>query len=154
LDSDVIFFRPPEEIIRWSEEASDSIYYNEDTKEKFCNPRADLEDAMGFEIWRKFNSGLVLMQSAAMNNELAETLLAKFENSAHHPQFFEQTLLNDEEGRGGNINLNGHDLNRDHKKEALNEDEMEEDKEMNIDTHMHPQSSSNPSSSFIYIDKN
>ena len=104
LDSDVIFFRRPEEIIRWSEEASDSIYYNEDTQEKYCNPRADLEDAMGFEIWRKFNSGLVLMQSAAMNNELAETLLAKFENSAHHPQFFEQTLfcvMSSAWGRGG-----------------------------------------------------
>jgi hypothetical protein len=104
LDSDVIFFRPPAEILEWVDRGSDSYHYNEDTKEKFCIPRAYLEEALGVTMWPRFNSGLVLVPRAAIDWDLAEKLLSVFEPTAHHPQFFEQTLyalMGSAWGRGG-----------------------------------------------------
>ena len=92
LDSDVIFFQTPKEILAWADSCSDSCLYNEDTKEKFCIPRGGIEAALGVELLPRFNSGLVLMQKAAMDLALAEKFFATFEANAHAPQFFEQTL--------------------------------------------------------------
>ncbi|MGA1123526.1 MAG: hypothetical protein ACO3YO_02930 [Chthoniobacterales bacterium] len=104
LDSDVIFFRPPTEVLEWVDGGSDTYHYNEDTKEKFCIPRPYLEEALGVTMWPRFNSGLVLAPKAAIDWELAERLLSVFEQTAHHPQFFEQTLyalMGSAWGRGG-----------------------------------------------------
>lgn len=104
LDSDVIFFRRPPEIMDWAESESQDYRYNEDTKEKFCIPRDYIERGLGTAPWPRFNSGLVLVPKRAINLDLAETLLAKFEETAHHPQFFEQTLyglMGAAWGRGG-----------------------------------------------------
>ena len=104
MDSDVLFFKRPAEVIDWATGCSDAVLYNEDTQEKYCNPRKDLEQAFGIKLWPKFNGGFVLMQSKAMNLPLGETLFEKFETKAHHPQFFEQTLyclMASAWGRGG-----------------------------------------------------
>lgn len=104
LDSDVIFFRRPAEILDWVESGSGDYRYNEDTKEKYCIPRDYLEQGLGLTMWPRFNSGLVLVPKQAINLDLAETLLGKFETTAHHPQFFEQTLyalMGSAWGRGG-----------------------------------------------------
>jgi len=104
LDSDVIFFRRPPEIMDWLESGSLDYRYNEDTKEKYCIPREHLERGLGISMWPRFNSGLVLVPRRAINLDLAEELLAKFESTAHHPQFFEQTLyglMGSAWGRGG-----------------------------------------------------
>lgn len=92
LDSDVIFFRKPEEILEWTGSRAETCFYNEDTKEKYCIPRQNIEGALGIRLWPRFNSGLVLLPAAAINLDLAERLLSEFETTAHHPQFFEQTL--------------------------------------------------------------
>lgn len=92
LDSDVIFFRRPNEILEWTDSRSPACLYNEDTKEKFCIPRSEIEAALGSSLLPRFNSGLVLMQKAAMDLALAEKFLATFGARAHAPQFFEQTL--------------------------------------------------------------
>lgn len=92
LDSDVIFFRRPAEILDWVDGGLGTCLYNEDTREKFCIPRADIENALPVTLLPRFNSGLVLMQRAAMDLDRAEQLLATFERTAHAPQFFEQTL--------------------------------------------------------------
>lgn len=92
LDSDIIFFRRPQEILEWADSGADACYYNEDTKEKYCIPGAFIEEALGVPLWPRFNSGLVLLPRAAFDLDLAERLLVAFEQTAHHPQFFEQTL--------------------------------------------------------------
>lgn len=92
LDSDVIFFRAPGEIVEWAESGADTCHYNEDTKEKYCIPRAFIAERLGVEMWPRFNSGLVLLPSAAVSLALSERLAVAFEDDAHHPQFFEQTL--------------------------------------------------------------
>ena len=104
LDSDALFFRRPMEILKWVDSGDDRCFYNEDTKEKYCIPRAEIEAALGVTMWPRFNSGLVLMPTAAINLDWAERLLETFENTAHHPQFFEQTLyglMASEWNRGG-----------------------------------------------------
>ncbi len=92
LDSDVMFFQRPSEILDWATSENEGIFFNEDTQEKYSSPRSEIENQIGFQLHRNFNSGLVLMQSKAFDLRLAESLLSKFEHSAHHPQFFEQTL--------------------------------------------------------------
>ena len=92
LDSDVIFFKPPKEILAWVDSKSQECWYNEDTKEKYCIPRYEIEPALGIKLWPRFNSGLVLMPLAAISLPLAEQLFVAFKTTAHHPQFFEQTL--------------------------------------------------------------
>ena len=44
------------------------------------------------KIWERVNTGICLMPKSAISLELSERLIAAFETSAHHPQFFEQTL--------------------------------------------------------------
>lgn len=104
LDSDAIFFRRPTEILEWVDSGAETCLYNEDTKEKYCIPRAQIQEGIGITMWPRFNSGLVLMPSAAVNLDWAERLLVTFEGTAHHPQFFEQTLyglMASVWGRGG-----------------------------------------------------
>lgn len=104
LDSDVIFFRQPREIVDWAESGSDTCLYNEDTKEKYCIPRAFIAERLGVDMWPRFNSGLVTMPLEAVSLDAAERLVAAFEENAHHPQFFEQTLyglMGSLWGRGG-----------------------------------------------------
>lgn len=104
LDSDVIFFRRPAKILEWLGSGSMDAFYNEDTKEKYCIPRDRIADALGIDLWPRFNSGLLLLPRAAIDFSLAERLLAAFESTAHHPQFFEQTLyalMASAWGRGG-----------------------------------------------------
>lgn len=93
LDSDVIFFRRPAEILDWATDDSERrAFYNEDTNEKYCLPRPVLEEGLGFPLWRRFNSGLVLLPGAAVRLDLADKFLSTFEATVEHPQFIEQTL--------------------------------------------------------------
>jgi len=92
LDSDIIFFKKPQEILDWVDTQSQECWYNEDTKEKYCIPRYEIEPAIGIKLWPRFNSGLVLMPLDAILLHLGEQLLTTFKTTAHHPQFFEQTL--------------------------------------------------------------
>jgi hypothetical protein len=92
LDSDVIFFKRPGEILDWVDSGKEEFWFNEDTGEKYCNPRPQIEQALQMKIWKKVNTGICLVPKRAISLELAERLIAAFETSAHHPQFFEQTL--------------------------------------------------------------
>jgi hypothetical protein len=49
-------------------------------------------EALGIDLWPRFNSGLVLLPREAVDLPLAEKLVTAFRTTAHHPQFFEQTL--------------------------------------------------------------
>jgi lysophospholipase L1-like esterase len=109
LDSDVLFFKRPEEIIKWVEADSAEVFYNKDSQEKYSSPRSEIEAVYKVNLFEKFNSGLVLMQTEAMKLDLAESFLGVFEKTAHHPQFFEQTLyclMSSVWGRGGGLPQN------------------------------------------------
>ncbi|MCX7868644.1 MAG: hypothetical protein N2322_01720 [Terrimicrobiaceae bacterium] len=92
LDADVVFFRKPVEMLEWAEGAGATCLYNEDTREKFCLPRAMIESRFSCCLPPKFNSGLVLFPGPLPALEQAEAFLKLFEGEAHAPQFIEQTL--------------------------------------------------------------
>ncbi|HEY5706496.1 MAG TPA: hypothetical protein VIS96_13070 [Terrimicrobiaceae bacterium] len=92
LDSDVIFFKRPGEILDWADAGREECWFNEDTKEKYCIPRPRIEEELRMKIWQRVNTGICLMPKSAISLDLGERLIAAFETNAHHPQFFEQTL--------------------------------------------------------------
>ena len=92
LDSDVIFFKRPGEILDWVDAGREECWFNEDTKEKYCIPRPQIEEELGMKMWQRVNTGICLMPKSAISLARAERLITAFETSAHHPQFFEQTL--------------------------------------------------------------
>jgi hypothetical protein len=92
LDSDVIFFKRPGEILDWVDARKEECWFNEDTKEKYCIPRPQIEEALQMKVWERVNTGICLMPKSAISLELSERLITAFETNAHHPQFFEQTL--------------------------------------------------------------
>jgi hypothetical protein len=92
LDSDVIFFKRPGEILAWADSGREECWFNEDTKEKYCIPRLRIEEELNVKMWDRVNTGICLMPKSAISLELSERLIAAFETNAHHPQFFEQTL--------------------------------------------------------------
>ena len=92
LDADLFFFRRPDLLIEWAEGEERACYYNKDFKEVYCLPREQIEPALGVRLWEKFNSGLLCICREAIDLNLSEKLLATFEETAWHPQFFEQTL--------------------------------------------------------------
>jgi hypothetical protein len=92
LDADLFFYRRPDLLVQWAEGAERSCHYNQDVKEVYALPRADIEAALGVRLWERFNSGLLCICSEAIDLDLGERLLVAFEGKAPHPQFFEQTL--------------------------------------------------------------
>ncbi|MFZ4778376.1 MAG: hypothetical protein ACOYM3_23650 [Terrimicrobiaceae bacterium] len=92
LDADLFFFRRPEFLLQWAEGGERACYYNRDVKEVYCLPRETIEKVIGVSLWECFNSGLLCICREALDLDLSERLLTAFEATAHHPQFFEQTL--------------------------------------------------------------
>jgi hypothetical protein len=92
LDADLFFYKKPTEILDWAFRSDRHCFYNRDVKEVYCQSRADIEQALGIRLWENFNSGLVGICKEAIDLDLSENLLATFEKTAPHPQFFEQTL--------------------------------------------------------------
>lgn len=93
IDSDIVFFKRPDFVLRWIAEKRDDFWFMEDTNEKYASPREDLEAALGFPLWHKVNSGLDLMYRPGVSLELAERFLATCAESARYFQFLEQSLF-------------------------------------------------------------
>lgn len=93
LDSDIIFFRRPREIMEWIARRGDDLHFMEDTREAYACPREELESGMGLEFWRMVNSGICLMNKQAVDLGLAEKFMARFAGTARHFQFLEQSLF-------------------------------------------------------------
>lgn len=93
LDSDVIFFKPPTEILEWADSGSEKVWFNEDTKDGYCIAADLVEEAMEVPMWSKVNSGLALVPAKAISLDLSEKMLRHFWETAWHPKFFEQTLF-------------------------------------------------------------
>lgn len=106
IDSDIVFFRRPDQLLRWIDEGQDSLWLMEDTNEKYCMPREEIEELLGFPLWRKVNSGLDLMPRAAFDLALAEKFVSLCGPKARHFQFLEQTyfaVAGSAWGRGGTL---------------------------------------------------
>jgi hypothetical protein len=106
IDSDIVFFRRPDHLLRWVEDGADALWVMEDTTEKYALPRTEIESLLGFPVWEKVNSGLDLMPRAAFDLDLAEHYLTTCGPAARHFQFLEQTFFavtGAHWGRGGTL---------------------------------------------------
>ena len=93
LDSDIVFFRRPDAILRWVSEGADSMWVMEDDREKYSHPRGDLEAFLGKKMLPRANSGLDLVPKEAASLELAEAFLERCAATAPNYAFLEQTIF-------------------------------------------------------------
>jgi len=106
LDSDIVFFRKPDFVLDWMEKRPEAFWFMEDTKEKYSSGRAGIEEAMGFSLWERVNSGFDLMVRPAVDLALAEKFLERCAPMAREFHFLEQTFFavaGSAWGRGGKL---------------------------------------------------
>lgn len=93
LDSDIVFFRRPDEILGWLESGSRAMWVMEDDKEKYSHPRGDIENALRIRMLERANSGLDLVPKECADLALAERFLSSCAATAGQYAFLEQTIF-------------------------------------------------------------
>ncbi len=93
LDTDVIFFHPPFEILDWASARPGSAHFMKDARETYCSPREEILKRTGLNLWDAVNSGICLMPKKAVDLSLADSFVRLFEEDAKHYIFLEQTLF-------------------------------------------------------------
>ena len=104
LDSDVLFFRKPEAILRWCAEGAGQCWFNEDVSEAMPISRSEVRNKLGIDIWHRVNSGLCLLDRSAIDLDLCELALRETTLLQKHIWLVEQTLFAicaSARGRGG-----------------------------------------------------
>jgi hypothetical protein len=94
LDSDILFFSTPEEVLAWCRNANDgTTWFNEDANETSLVPPDEARDRLGISLWPRVNSGLVLLNKATVDLPFCEQALASTSILKGHPWRVEQTLF-------------------------------------------------------------
>lgn len=93
LDGDVLFYARPEEIITWAENFAPECWFNWEEKEAYGAPREQIEEALGFPVWKNVNSGLSLVYKNAMSLEGSERFILACEARGWHQHVVEQALF-------------------------------------------------------------
>jgi hypothetical protein len=93
LDSDVLFFRKPEVILRWCENGKDECWFNEDASDVLPISREEAREKLGIEIWPRVNSGLCLLERPAIDLELCDKALRETSLLTGHVWLVEQALF-------------------------------------------------------------
>jgi len=104
LDSDLLFFRKPEAILRWCEDGKGQCWFNRDVHEALPISRSQVREKLGVDIWHRVNSGLCLMQKSAIDFSLCERALRETTLMKKNLWLVEQTLFAicaSAKGRGG-----------------------------------------------------
>jgi len=93
LDSDVLFFREPTEILRWASESESSCWFNQDVAESSLVSSEEARERLGIELWPWVNSGLCCISKSAMDLAFCEKVLAETSIRKGHFWRIEQTLF-------------------------------------------------------------
>jgi hypothetical protein len=104
LDSDVLFFDRPTEILAWSSNDEPESWFNEDVQEGSLVSAAEARSELGIKLWARVNSGLCLLNRAAIDFDFCDRALAETSISSGHVWRMEQTLFAlcaSRAGRGG-----------------------------------------------------
>lgn len=104
LDSDLLFFKRPEAVLRWCATGAGECWFNEDAKEALPIPREEVREKLGIDVWRRVNSGLCLIERAAIDLDLCESALRVTSLLEKHVWLVEQSLFAicaSARGRGG-----------------------------------------------------
>ncbi|HEX4085457.1 MAG TPA: hypothetical protein VHY22_11135, partial [Chthoniobacteraceae bacterium] len=104
LDSDLLFFRKPEVILRWCDDGKDQCWFNRDVHEALPISRSQVREKLGIDLWHRVNSGLCLLQKSAIDLNLCERALRETNLATKNLWLVEQTLFAicaSARGRGG-----------------------------------------------------
>jgi hypothetical protein len=92
FDSDLLFFQYPHEIMEWAGSENDECWFNEDVQESSLLTAAEARDELDVKIWSRVNSGLCLIQKAAIDPDFLDRALAQTSILRGHIWRVEQTL--------------------------------------------------------------
>jgi len=92
LDSDVLFFTHPREIMDWVQTGATDTWFNEDVAEGSLLSKKEAMDELGVKLWDRVNTGLCLVQKAAIDIDLCDRALAQTSIMRGHIWRVEQTL--------------------------------------------------------------
>lgn len=105
LDSDVLFFKRPKEIIDWAQgPAVRDCWFNEDVSESALISANEAREELNVKLWSRVNSGLCLLSRSAIDFDLCDRALATTSILRGHIWRVEQTLFAlcaSRNGRGG-----------------------------------------------------
>ena len=104
LDSDVLFFRYPHEIIDWVKTGAGECWFNADVAESALLSASEAKEELGVTLWPKVNSGLCLLSKAAVDYDFCDRALAQTSILRGHVWRVEQTLFAlcaSKHGKGG-----------------------------------------------------
>jgi len=93
LDSDMLFFRKPEEILAWTNAANDECWFNEDAEERALITEREAEAELGVRLWPRVDSGLCLLHKGAIDFAFCEEALTRTSILRGKICRVEQTLL-------------------------------------------------------------
>jgi len=93
LDSDVLFFNHPREIMDWVGSGAKQCWFNEDIAEgSLVSEKESLED-LGVKLWPRVNSGIGLIHKEAIDFEFCDRVLGETSALKGHLWRVEQTLF-------------------------------------------------------------
>jgi hypothetical protein len=93
LDSDLLFFRKPEAILRWCDSGAGECWFNKDAQESLPIPREEAREKLGIDVWPRVNSGLCLLDRKAIDLDLCERALLETGLLKGHIWLVEQSLF-------------------------------------------------------------
>ena len=106
LDSDVLFFKKPREIIEWATGDLAECWFNQDTVENSLISAADARDDLGVKLWPRVNTGVCLLWKSAIDLDFCDSALAQTSITNGAPHRIERTLLAlcaSKHNRGGSL---------------------------------------------------
>jgi hypothetical protein len=77
LDSDVLFFNHPREIMDWAGSGAKECWFNEDVAEASLISEQDAWEDLNVKLWPRVNSGLCLITKEAIDFEFCERALGE-----------------------------------------------------------------------------
>jgi hypothetical protein len=92
LDSDVLFFKYPREIIEWATGDTDDCWFNEDVQEGSLISAGEARTDLGVKIWPRVNSGIGLVYKPVLDLDFIDRVLAETSILRGHIWRVEQTL--------------------------------------------------------------
>jgi len=93
LDSDLLFFKEPSEILKWIESDDGGSWFNQDLQEPSPISSQQAQEQYGHSLWSKVNSGLCLLQKKSCDLEKFESYLQYDALRDAKKWRIEQTLL-------------------------------------------------------------
>ncbi len=92
IDSDVLFFQRPDEVLEWVDSGAGGCWFNEDVAEASLVDAEETRELFHFSLWPKVNSGLCLLERAAIQPDFCDLAIRKSNLAQGHFWRIEQTL--------------------------------------------------------------